>query len=90
MTDSEGICRVRLATLFYPYWFAVDETGKSLPATEGADGLLLVTAPAGKHTVRVEFRPVSAARTAWRAVSLVSALLVAPGLAFSLCSPKLR
>jgi len=81
ISAANAPCKVRLAVYFYPYWQAVDESGVSLPTSSDAQGLLIVSAPAGVHGVHVVFRPHSRLRVASAVVSL--AMLLVTGLAFA-------
>jgi hypothetical protein len=76
-TDSSAPCKVRVKIYYYPYWRAVDESGDLLPTAKDSYGLLLVSVPSGKHTVRLIFRAHSGVRTAGLFVSLVSLVLIA-------------
>ncbi len=79
-TDSQGSCEVRLATYYFPYWRAADESGAPLPVGRDSEGLLLVELPPGKHTAHVFFHPASTVRTASIAISVVGLILTAFGL----------
>lgn len=64
-------CVLRLRRNFFPYWQAHDEGNRVLTTGQGSDGLLLVTVPAGEHTVQVHFSADSRVRTSARVVSLL-------------------
>jgi hypothetical protein len=86
-TASTQECGVQLALFFYPYWRALDETGAELPTGRTAAGLLVVTIPAGRHTVRVVYKPGSPLRTASALVSIAAVFLVVFVLASKQASP---
>jgi hypothetical protein len=75
--DAQALCRVRFATYFYPYWMATDEAGKRLQTSRDDAGLLVVTVPAGQHTVQIRFHAYSPVRVISMAVSLVAFLFLA-------------
>jgi hypothetical protein len=68
--DTDGVCRVRFDTYFYPYWEAADETGGKLLTSRDDAGLLIVEVPKGQHTVHVRFHVYSVVRMISMAVSL--------------------
>jgi hypothetical protein len=61
---------------YYPYWQAIDESGTHLETRRDADGLLLVSVPAGEHTIRLVFEARSVIRTGSLILSLLSLFLV--------------
>ena len=75
-SDSPHPCPVALPVFFYPHWHAVDETDKPIATSSGPAGLLMVTVPAGVHTVTVAFHPASRARTAGLAISVGALFLL--------------
>jgi hypothetical protein len=74
-TNAANPCQVKIETFYYPFWQAVDETGTLLATAKTADGLLLLTAPAGRHSIRLEFQARSVPRTMSMAVSIAALLL---------------
>lgn len=74
--DADGPCQLRLRTYYYPYWHVVDESGKLLTVGRDGDGLILVSAPAGKHLLTLDFEARSSLRTAALIVSVVSAMFL--------------
>jgi hypothetical protein len=82
VTDASAPCQVRLATFFYPYWHASDESGNALATGKDSYGLLLVTVPAGEHTIRLDFEARSPARTASLILSSASLIAIALALFF--------
>jgi hypothetical protein len=83
LTDSLTPCPILLPVFFYPYWQARDETNNPIPTTSTPEGLLLLTAPPGRHTITLTFRPASRLRTTSSIISLI-ALLLLGGLLLSL------
>lgn len=73
-TNAATACQIQVASYFYLYWQAIDETGTHLATEKNADGLLQFTAPAGSHSIRLEFHARSLPRAISLAVS-VAALL---------------
>ena len=69
LIDSSTLCKVRVGQFFFPYWRAIDDRGIPLPIAADSDGLLLVSVPAGQHTVKLQFKVSSPARTASWATS---------------------
>jgi hypothetical protein len=69
---AESPCRVRIATYFYPYWQATDESGEILQTSRDDAGLLVVTVPKGRHTVQIRFHPYSPIRILSMVISLVT------------------
>jgi heme exporter protein D len=80
LTDTPMPCQVKVATYFFPYWHAADESGNVLSTSKDAYGLLLITVPTGKHTVQLTFRAASTARTVSLIVSLICLVCVALAL----------
>lgn len=78
--DSHGPCRIKFATYFYPYWVAADEAGNRLQTRRNDAGLLVVTVPAGQHTIQLRFQAHSVVRMISMAISLVTFTLIALGL----------
>ena len=74
-TNAVRPCQIQVATFFYPYWQAIDETGTHLATEKNGDGLLLLTAPAGNHSIRLEFHASSLPRAMSQAISIAALLL---------------
>lgn len=64
LIDSSRLCKVRVGQFFFPYWRAIDDREIPLPIAADTDGLLLISVPAGRHTVRLKYVASSPARTA--------------------------
>lgn len=75
-TNASGPCQVRIAMYYYPYWQAIDESGAHLETGRDADGLLLVSVPAGEHTIQLVFKARSLVRTGSLMLSVLSLLVV--------------
>ncbi|HTJ30214.1 MAG TPA: 6-pyruvoyl-tetrahydropterin synthase-related protein, partial [Acidobacteriaceae bacterium] len=76
LIDSPTLCKVRIGQFFFPYWRAIDDSGIPLPISQDTDGLLLVSVPAGRHTVKLKFVVTSPARSASWITSGLSLALV--------------
>lgn len=74
--SASGDCYVQLATYFYPYWEAIDESGNRLKTSSGESGILVVAAPPGTHRIQIIFRAVSGLRRFSRGLSLLTLLLL--------------
>jgi hypothetical protein len=74
-TAAAAPCQIQIATYYYPFWRATDDTGASLPTATNATGLLVFTASPGKHTVHVEFHARSIPRSISLAVSIAALIL---------------
>jgi hypothetical protein len=79
-TRSPTPCQARLALFFYPYWKATGEAHAAIATVPTPEGLLLVSVPAGQHTLKLAFHPASTARTVGFALTLFAACLIAAGL----------
>lgn len=76
LIDSPTLCKVRVGQFFFPYWRAIDDSGIPLPISQDTDGLLLVSIPAGRHAVKLQYIVTSPARTASWVASGISLTLV--------------
>ena len=76
VTETDEPCRIRVAQFFFPYWRAIDDSGIPLPISKDSRGLLLISAPTGRHTVHLYFRASSQARTASLIASAVCLVMV--------------
>lgn len=76
LVDSPVLCKVRVGQFFFPYWRALEDSGIPLPIAQDSDGLLLVSVPAGRHTVKLKYVLTSPARTASWAASGISLALI--------------
>jgi hypothetical protein len=88
LIDSPALCKVRVGQFFFPYWRALDDSGIPLPIAQDTDGLLLISVPSGRHTVRLQYKASSPARVAsWVASGICLVLVLAtiywPRLPFS-------
>ena len=76
LIESPATCQIHLPLFFYPYWHASDESGKPIPLAFDAQGLLLLTTPAGHHTLTLTFNPASRVRTLSLILSNAALLLL--------------
>ena len=78
--DTGAATEVRIATFYYPHWHAMGN-GRDLPTRADADGALLITIPAERVTVDLEFREPSRTKVSI-ASSIISWTLITSLLIF--------
>lgn len=75
-TQSNDVCKVRLAIFSHPYWHASDETNKPVVLDKSPERLIIAVVPPGIHTIQIHFRAESRSRLVSKIVSGVVAFIL--------------